>query len=648
MPGSYGGTITVAGGAGVEGARVDVQLTVLAPALRTDQDALSFSMVNGGTVATQALSISLNNGLPAGWTAIAGADWIVLDKRSGTTPDTLVVAIDPSRGPLASGSYTSTVTLTAAHAGDTLTKVIPISLALARSTLIVTPGALYAGGIMGRELPVPTTLLVSLDAGANAYPWTATQDQPWIRLDARSGTTGATPGALHVDWDRVGLTGGSYTGAIAISAVVNGDILTASVPVRLYLDFHLLLADDDGVALATMPGQSTLTRTLHVRDNLGLATPWTATADQAWLSVTKSGTTPGELVVSADPAELATDTIHYATVTLASSDPTVERPETIRVGLWVGAAAAASRELAATYYGLALDPIRPLAYVHARGSSITVHNIYTGAVVTTISTAASVLGAMAIASDGSRLFATDAELQSVISVDLADFSQGRPFSLPTSADTLLTYTRTNGKGLLLGGGGHVFDASSGVEQGSRITGDYLGNLFLDATRDGTRVAAQDYGVSSSKFGVYALDYTAVGGGELFITPVSSGYREGYAGDLALNADGSRLYTADAHGLSVFDVSQVGQRATALSPLPGAVGAGNVEVARDGRIIAGASVPYGTEDTWIYGPTGTLLGSMKLSGYGREAYGRQLKISGDGLRLVALTNTPSLQFVSVPP
>jgi len=72
----------------------------------------------------------------------------------------------------------------------------------------------------------------------------------------------------------------------------------------------------------------------------------------------------------------------------------------------------------------------------------------------------------------------------------------------------------------------------------------------------------------------------------------------------------------------------------------------VEVADDGRIFAGADgLASSPVDVWIYDAAGALLGTIDVGG---GLLPRQCKISGDGLRLVALTGGPALQFVTVAP
>src|SRR5207302_5396154 len=131
----------------------------------------------------------------------------------------------------------------------------------------------------------PTVVLLGLNTGTNAYAWTATPSATWMSVSSTSPTTSGTAVAVDVTPDRTGLTSATRTGTMTFSAAVNGDMVSASLPVTFNLDAHRLLVADNGVALVKTPGLSNLTRTVRVADNLGAAAPWSASSDQSWLSV---------------------------------------------------------------------------------------------------------------------------------------------------------------------------------------------------------------------------------------------------------------------------------------------------------------------------------------------------------------------------
>lgn len=637
-PGDYTGTITVQA-AGATPVQVTATLHVEAAAF-TVEPQLAFSGTNGAVLPTQALHLALNGGGAIAWTATASEPWIVLDHAAGTTSDTVAVGVDPSQGPLASGSHAGTVTFGGTVGGRAITATVGVTLSLAKATLTLQPTSLVLGGPVGRDLTAQQVSL-SLDTGAPAYAWTASSAQSWIVPGAASGSVSGTPVAVSVGPDAAGLAGGSHDGALDFSVAVNGDVVTATLPVRLDLDDHHLVVSDTGVAFAKTPSRASLTRTLQVRDDFGLATSWTATSSAGWLSATPSGTTPGELVLTADPTGLAADATYSASVTVVPGDPSVGGSETIQVGLWVGATDPATASVDVEYTAIATDPVRPYAYVHAGGTDLTVYNVYTAQVVRTIASVAAQLGALAVAPDGSTLYAVDRTNFRIVPVDLATFTVGTSFPVGAAVAPSLHATRTNGKGLLLAGNRCIYDPGTGAALypagGCTSTTSYatsasvLGNIFsIDAT-------------------AYRLDYTAVGGGTVVVgAPLFANIAKYNSADYAFNPDGTRMYLAvgSPYDFYVVDTTVAGTLLPLVQTLPGEAYPSNVEVTKDGRAVC-ANETYADaagHDAWVYSPEGVLLKPLYLSYLGvRDGL---LKVSGDGLRLVAIADGsyPSVYLV----
>src|SRR5262249_47322838 len=131
--------------------------------------------------------------------------------------------------------------------------------------------------------------------------------------------------------------------------------------------------------------------------------------------------------------------------------------------LWVGSATPGPVAVSETFTELIADPVRPFVYMHSGGTSLSVYNVHTGALVTTIANVASSLGTMAVASDGSTLFAVDRTASQVVPVNLATNTVGTAWSLAsTSTDFMrLAYTRTDGVPVLAVADGAIHRASDG-------------------------------------------------------------------------------------------------------------------------------------------------------------------------------------------
>lgn len=656
-PNTYNGTITftTAGGTAV----VNVTLTVAAPAIQPSLDSLTFSGINGAPLPPQSLNIGLNNGAALNWTATSADSWLVLSPTSGTAADPLTVSVNPANGTLASGAHSSTITLQGSFGGSQLSKTVNVSLTLIKATLTASPASITLGGSNGRDFSgVP--LQLSVNTGVNSFAWSSSTLESFIQPSPTAGNVSATPATVTLTPDPTGLLGGTHTGSVGFSTQINGDTVLANVPVTFNQESHKLLVDGNGVGFASMPTVSSLARTLKVRDNLGLATNWSAGSDRTWLSVTASGTADSDLTLTANPIGLTPDTVNLATVTITSSDASVENTEKIRVGFWVGSADPTPTSISVTSANIAADPIRPYAYA-AVGGDILVYNIYTGALVTTITGVSSgTVGYMTISHDGSTLYAVDATNSKIVPVNLDTSVVGTAFPFSSfSPLNVIDYTRTNGVELVISGsGGQIFNAATGT----LFSPTFGGNVVVAASRGGSRFCTVNVVSSPYSISCPTLDFTSLNSGQLLLGNTFEVSGVGSFGrDAALRADGTILYVASG-GVSEISAyltsgSNPAYVGAGNSPAPTGLHPNNVEISADGRILASAPNPvFDPADVWIFAADGTPLTTLKVAAGGSDQlFDRQLRISGDGLRLITITGNPfvnpntnvKLNFTTVP-
>jgi len=645
VPATYNGSVTFSSGSNT--AVVNVSLTVAAAGIQTNLASMSFSGVNGATLASQSLTITMNNGAAINWTASTPlADtWLVLNRTSGTASDPLGVSVNPANGTLASGTYNSSISLQGSSGGSTFNKTVNVTMTLTKATLTANPVSVTLGGSNGRDFSgVP--VLLSLNTGANSFAWNSNTLNAFIQRSPGSGNVSTSPATVTLTPDPTGLMGGSHPGSVTFSVQINGDTVSANVPVTFNQESHKLLVDGNGAAFASLPTVSKLTQTLRVRDNLRLATPWSASSDQTWLKVTSGGTADGtsaaNLVLTANPTGLIADSLNLATVTITSSDSSVENTETIRVGLWVGSTTPALTTTVSTAYNeVAADPIRPYAYLAGAGGDIQVYNVYTGSLVTTIPGVATQIGILAISQDGSTLYAVDTNTLKIVPVNLDTYVVGTPWSLSGSSPTYprIVYGRTNGFGFVLAGNGRAYSATSGAE----LAPTFFGAVSeLAVARNGTLFCAET--------ACRTLDYTALRGGELSIGALRFLNATDFPDnchDVAIGNDASRIYLAcgAVYHFMVFDGTTLNQFPT--STLGGDAYPNIVEVAADGRLFGGAMFGSFTNnnDVWIYSAEATQLATHQIAGLLLD---RQLKVSGDGIRMITLSDAPALTFTTVGP
>jgi hypothetical protein len=225
--GSYATSIVIA----VQGLKgrinrtaIPVSLTVSgtssAPSISLSPSALNFSGIAGGTApAAQLITLTNPSGGTLSWTTSDNAAWLILSTGSGTTTtetDSISATVNPAG--LAAGSYTSAITISATGAANT-PQVIPVSLTLntaptSSPVISLNVPSLSFTGTSGGPNPSAQSFTIS-NTGTGTLTWTAGDNAAWLNLSPASGTnTGAVSAAVNL----TGLTAGTYSGTITISA----------------------------------------------------------------------------------------------------------------------------------------------------------------------------------------------------------------------------------------------------------------------------------------------------------------------------------------------------------------------------------------------------------------------------------------------
>ena len=220
-------TVTITGTSGTLSHTTTVALTVTSPvsgsSLTVNPSSLNFpSLSSGGDDAsegsgTQRLAITSTTGSAVYYTTKettqSGGSWLMLGSSGGTTPGTLVVSVN-TRG-LASGTYHGTITITpsGAAAGP---QMVPVTLTVGSpttSSLRVTPRRLTFS-FSGTTDTGSKTVHVTSGTGAREFS-VAASGGSWLNVSPTSATTPAT---LTVSVDGRGLSTGTYSGMITLTA----------------------------------------------------------------------------------------------------------------------------------------------------------------------------------------------------------------------------------------------------------------------------------------------------------------------------------------------------------------------------------------------------------------------------------------------
>ncbi len=415
-----------------------------------------------------------------------------------------------------------------------------------------------------------------------------------------------------------------------------------------------LFLSADGVALSSVPGKRVLKRAITVTRTTGkTATAWTASSDQAWLTVTPGGATGDKLTVEANTHGLSSNQVYTANVTVSTTDGFTDT-ETLHVGLWVGSSAPATVEVQQNALSIATNPVQPYAYVSDGGADIKVFNVYSGAVVTTFKKVANAVGYMDVSSDGATLFAVDVTHAKIVALDAVSGSVLGTYPVGYAVDGTfnMVYARPYGQPALYlapngnGNGGIIAYPSGDV----LLSGGFQDYGFLAVTPDGRRVYTVTTFVSPGAITGYSLSATSKG-----VSLKSLAYQWDAGSnceDLAVSRDGKHVYPAcgSPYQFPVFDGKTLAQ----VQTLSGAPYPNNAEIDTFDNFVGGLDGLYAQDDIFVYNQKGRSLGNVATTS---ESYneGQQpavVKVSGDSTRVISSTgyvfnNEQTLMFRNMP-
>ena len=621
------------------------------------------TLVFGSSLITQTLSVPVTAPNKT-WTITSNVSWLQgLPVGNQQGSQTLNLTLNAAA--LAVNSYTGTLTVqntadTADHAS------VSITLNVLAPTLTVTPNPVVLGGSDGLG-NLNQNLSLTLDTGTNTHAYTVVLSGSggigWLKSSVPGGTVGSNASNITLDIDRSsGVQPGEYSGSARFDVNVNGTTFSTTVPVALNLESHRLVVEN-GVALSKFPSRQVLSRTLKVTSSRDrAAVPWRAQSNQPWLTVTQPGSpvVGNNLTLIANPTGLS-DGQHIALVTLHSTDSSIDRDETIRVGFWIGSVDPTDVDAALTAQPVVLvtNPVEPLAYVHTFQGSIFVYNVYSGALQNTFTIAGidgitSQLGAMSISGDGRVLYVFGNQtgvvygLDAITGAQVSTFNPNPNILIQGSAADGLSYMRPKGYPLVLTPYGETFDVETGLPIN---TSGALGNL-RSFSSDYRLVYSLDSRGSPSTPARSPLDYSALQGKVLKITGTAGNDLSGPGADICLGGTGSRVYALPGRGfVSVLDPTTLASIAPEISR-PTGVFIVSLACARNGNVYVGSQgLPaFGDDDIEAFDASGASLGTFRAGPDVPEL--RQIRLSGDETRFASSYerynfNLFSIAFRSVP-
>lgn len=358
--GTYTGNVLITAAGSSTPQTIPVTLVVSATTLfQLSASAPVFTAPTGSTTPlTQTLQVLSTDtqSITFSTQASSNGNWLTVSAPVITTPTTLTITANPAG--LAQGTYSGTITLTATNLVNVANSplVIPITLTVGQGgttggTLASSPATLSFTQVVSGGSPAAQQLAVTGPAGSTfsavaSLPF----GQNWLTVTPSSFVVPAT---LTATVNAGTLAQGSYTGSILISGTGG----TQSIPVTLTVTSTPIVP----AALTITPGSlqpvsfqvggaNPAAQTLAVSIATGAALGFTAGATTstggAWLTVSPAaGTTPGNLVVSINPANLSAGT-YNGLVTITANGAT-SSPVTLPITLTVSPAAVANPSIVA-------------------------------------------------------------------------------------------------------------------------------------------------------------------------------------------------------------------------------------------------------------------------------------------------------------
>lgn len=611
----------------------NIAVLMRTPSVQASPGYLPLSGVAGAPLSlSQQVTVQIENGgtLPIG-SVTANQPWLRTSSISGQS---FQVSLDSSAIALPSGSHTGIVTVTLEGGVVDVQEQLQVQLTLAQAAF-TTPASIVLGGDTGRDFS-DVSLPLSLNTGTNAYAWTVSSPPSWLNINRISGSVAESGDTLTLQPVRAQSTPGLATTSLQFSTTINGEVITRTVPVEFALDERRLIASEVGIAFTELPGTDydQLSRTLKVRDNYNENVAWTADDDAAWLTVTPSGSSGDDLVVTADTSGLSADQLYTARIRITTNESTIDDEEYVHVGLWVGTSMpVTNRNLGGNSPQILGDPLRPYVYVRSfNQSAIEVFNAYTGAQITTINGIPTNMVDMTASKDGQTLYILASN--NIVPVNLTTYAVGTIITLPFTYGNrqVLTYARPNGVGVLLDDEGTANLATTGESVGSGgFSGEFALSgddrmLFWAETR-----RSVDFSEARGKRFITTRTGTFDGGDGLF------------AVFAAANFDGSRVYMYRGSNVNpgrrviVFN----GHTLDSIIELQAPLEFRKLLVTSRGQAVL-SKLHHGPDDVTVYNPDN----SVALSGIELGDAERDVSATGDG-NFVLVTTYNSAWIVPIP-
>ena len=331
---------------------VPVTLTVgSAPQMVLNPAALTFNYQSGGTnnVTSHVVNLSTNTGQSITY-AISdlhvdqgSIQWLdTVTPTSGTivTSGSQDLTVKVNASTLPTGTYTGSFKVNAGSVTNSPVSV-PVLLNVSTTPLLVLPATTLTFTYqVGTTVPTAQTITPGSTGSAINYTVLASTNGPtnWLQVSTSSGVTGT---GFQVSVQPTGLTVGTYTGTVTVSA----GTISQQIPVTLKVSNDPAIVPFGPLTFLYQVGQSTPPAQLaKLTSTTGATLYYTASSSAAWLSLegTLTGQTDATIAARANISGLSAQTAPYtAQITVraytdaALTNPAANSPLVVPVNLYV-------------------------------------------------------------------------------------------------------------------------------------------------------------------------------------------------------------------------------------------------------------------------------------------------------------------------
>jgi hypothetical protein len=192
----------------------------------------------------------------------------------------------------------------------------------------ITPTSLVFNAGSGSAPPAQT---INVTAGGANTTWSASGSASWMIVTA---STTLTPGTLRVAVNPSGMTPGTYTGTVTLSAP-GASSSPITIPVTMAVQNSVLSVNPTTMTFFGAVGLNPNPQTIQIANAGTGSLNWTASDTSSWLGLSlTSGAAPATITVTPSTTTTGTGTFN-GTISIASNDVT-NSPVTLPIIMQVG------------------------------------------------------------------------------------------------------------------------------------------------------------------------------------------------------------------------------------------------------------------------------------------------------------------------